>query len=313
MPEKDLILTLGKVIIAAAWVDGEITLEETNSLKDLLFWVPHAGFKQGLEITGRDWAMLELYLQSPVGDEERARLVDELKAALRTREDGEFALSALDDLIHADGVVTEEELVVLEEIKSTIESGNTSIFGQLSRLIQGPIQRRSLTVSNAPNREEFFEDFIKNKVYFVVRQRLDQEETSWNISDADLRKLSLAGGLMARVARVDKKVTDDEFDTMVQALRAGWDISQEAAAIVAEAAVSEVSAEMDYFRLTREFFSSTTEEERTRFLDVLFSVAQADGDISHYETEEIRRISLSLNLTHKLFIDAKLRASGSEA
>ena len=77
MSDKNLILTLGKVIIAAAWVDGEITLEETNSLKDLLFWVPHAGYKQGLQITGRDWAMLEMYIQAPVGDAERARLIEE--------------------------------------------------------------------------------------------------------------------------------------------------------------------------------------------------------------------------------------------
>lgn len=312
MPEKDLILTLGKVIIAAAWVDGEISLEETNSLKDLLFWVPHAGFKQGLQITGRDWAMLEMYMQAPVGDAERARLVDELGAALRTSEDRAFALSALDDLIHADGVVADEEVAALAEIKSAIESGNASIFGQLARLIQGPIERRSLTVSNAPNREEFFDDFIKNRVYFVVRQRLNRDEASWNIGDADLRKLSLAGGLLARVARVDKTVTEDEFDAMVQALYAGWDITQDAAAIVAEVAVSEVSADMDYFRLTREFFSNTTEEERTRFLDILFSVAQADGKISHYETEEVRRVSLSLNLTHKQFIDAKLKAQGLE-
>ena len=67
------------------------------------------------------------------------------------------------------------------------------------------------------------------------------------------------------------------------------------------------SGEVAHFRLTREFSTSTMEEERVRFLDVLFAVADADGHVSHEEIEEIRRIAKSLNLTHKQFIGAKLK------
>ena len=74
MSDKNLILTLAKVIVAAAWADGEMTLEEINSLKDLLFQLPHAG---GVQITGREWARLEMYIESPVGAAERARLVEQ--------------------------------------------------------------------------------------------------------------------------------------------------------------------------------------------------------------------------------------------
>jgi uncharacterized tellurite resistance protein B-like protein len=182
---------------------------------------------------------------------------------------------------------------------------------QLSRLIRGPIQRRSQAVANAPNREQYLEDFIKNRVYYVVQQRRNLSEGTLDIPDEELRKLSLAGGLLARVAHVDKDVTEEELEGMVRELRAGWDVTEEAAILVAEVAVSEVSADLDYFRLTREFFSSTTETERVRFLDVLFAVADADGQISHYETEEIRRIAFSLNLTHQQFINAKLKATKS--
>ncbi len=103
-------------------------------------------------------------------------------------------------------------------------------------------------------------------------------------------------------------MTEEEFDRIVQALETGWDIAPEEAALVAEVAISEVSADLDYFRLTREFFTNTTEKERVRFLDVLFAVAEADGEISHYENEEIRRVALSVNLTHEQFIDAKKKA-----
>jgi uncharacterized tellurite resistance protein B-like protein len=94
---------------------------------------------------------------------------------------------------------------------------------------------------------------------------------------------------------------------MIEALQSGWGLSREASAFVAEVAVAEVTPEMDYYRLTREFFTTTSEVERVRFLDVLFSVAVADGYASNAEIEEIRAIANALKLTHQQFIDAKLK------
>jgi len=305
MSDRTLILALAKVIIAAAWADGQVTREETNSLKDLLFRLPRTSRKHGRRITAREWATLEIYMESPIDEAERARLVDELQAALRAPRDRELALSALDDLIHADGKVSQEELAVMKEIRSALESVDLSIVGQLGRLIRGPIQRRTQAVASGPNRERHLEDFIKNKVYYAVRRRLNPGAADPDIPETELRKLSLAGGLMARVAQVDQEVTEDEFDIIARALQTDWGISEEAAALVTEVAVSEVSADLDFFRLTREFTTSTTEAERVRFLDVLFAVAKADGHISLAENAEILRISSSLNLTRQQFIDAK--------
>ena len=307
MSDKNLILTLARVIIAAAWADGKITLEEINSLKDLLFRLPHASYRRVIPINSHDWAMLEMYMESPVDAAERARLAKQLQAALRTPRDRELALSALENLIQADGEVTDEELAVMEEIESAIDAVDLGIIAQLGNLIRGPVQRRSQAVSSALNRERLLEDFIKNKVYYTVRRRLNLDEFEIDIPDAELRKLSLAGGLMARVAHVNREVTEDEFDTMVNALQKGWDITQEAAALVAEVAVSEASVDLDYYRLTREFATSTTENERAHFLDVLFAVAEADGRISRAEVAEIRRIASSLHLTRQQFIDARLK------
>lgn len=308
MSARDLILALAKVIIAAAWADGEVTLEEINSLKYLLFQLPNVGYKQGARITGREWALLEMYIESPVDATERARLVEELQARLRTPRDRELAISALEDLISADGVVTDEERAVLEEIKSALGAVDLGIISQLGRLIRGPVQRHSQLVANASGREENLEDFIKNKVYYVLGQRLEAGQIELNLPETELRKLGLAAGLMARVAHVDQQVTEDQLDIMVNTLQAEWDISQEAATLVAEIAVSEISTDLDDFYLTSEFFHSTTETERVRFLEVLFTLANTAGRISHKEHEAIRRIATGLNLAHQQFIDAKLKA-----
>lgn len=305
MSNKELIMTLGKVIIAAAWADGEITFQEVNCLKDLLFRMPHIGSDQEMQLTAQEWAELEIYIDSPVDEAERARLVEELRVRLRNPQERELVLSTLDALIKADGVVTEAEQAVVTEIKQALETVDLSLIGQVSRLIQGPLQRRSQAVANAPNREAYLEDYIKNKIYYKVRRRLNLAADALNTSESDLRKLSLAGGLMARVAHVDQVVTDGEVTTMIEALQRGWSISEEAAALVAEVAVSEMGIDLDYFRLVREFFSSTSHTERVDFLDTLFAVAAADGEISAQESREIRHISRDLNMTQQQFVAAK--------
>jgi uncharacterized tellurite resistance protein B-like protein len=297
MSDANFYLTLGKVIIAAAWADGEVAHDEVNCLKDLLFRLPG--------LTGREWAMLEMYIESPVGPAERERLVEQLQNELMSSSDKSIALKSLDDLILADGVVNEDEKVIVNEIKTQIESANTGVFSQLGQVVKNSIQRREAALSDAPNREEHFEDFIKNKVYYEVQRRLELDEASFNIEEGRLRKLSLAGGLMARVARVDLEVTDDEYKAIVSSLINEWGITTEEAAFVTEIAVSEIGPDMDYYRLAREFFTSTDREERAQFLNILFSIANADGFVSNEETEEIRAIANSLRLTHRQFIDAK--------
>jgi uncharacterized tellurite resistance protein B-like protein len=299
MARPRLIMALAKVIIAAAWADGQMTNEEINSLKDLLFRMP--------EMTARDWAALDIYIDSPVSEADRQQLVDELKATLSSPADKALAISRLEEVVSADGVVSEEELAAIEEIESAIGQVDVSVFGRLGRLLRGPVQRRSEAFTEGQNRELYLDDFIKNRIFYSVRRRLALGESGLGISETDVRKLSLAGGLMARVAYVDRDVSGSEFDAMLTALQDNWDIPKEAATLVAEVAIDEISKDLDYYRLTRRFFERTTEAERVRFLDVLFAVAEADGHVSYEETEEIRTISKMLKLTHKQFINAKLK------
>ena len=46
MRDEHLILTLAKVVLAAAWADGELTHEEINSMKDVLFRMPQLSARQ---------------------------------------------------------------------------------------------------------------------------------------------------------------------------------------------------------------------------------------------------------------------------
>jgi uncharacterized tellurite resistance protein B-like protein len=299
MANENTIKTIAKVMIAAAWADGSVSPEEINSLKDLLFQLP--------DMTASDWSELDIYIETPVGEAERIRLEKALLAQLKTPEDKALAIAALNEVVSADGRVSDSERAVLEEIKPMIESADVAVLGSLSRLMRGSIKRRSQETANAPNREVYLEDFTHNKIFYLVSRRLELESEDISVSEPVLRKLSLAGGLMAHVAYVDQEVTEAEFDAMADILEAKWGASTVEAALVAEVAVSETSKGLDIYRLSREFFETTTAEQRVRFLDVLFAVADGDGRVSYEETEEIRLIAKMLKLTHRQFIDAKLK------
>jgi uncharacterized tellurite resistance protein B-like protein len=322
--DKHLIETLGKVIIAAAWADKKMAPEEINSLKDLLFQFQHtltlpeisfgnqvwalmngvsigSNHNAGIGIPARIMAKFEMYTESPVGAAEREWLIYQLRDAIWTDEDKTLVISAIKDMVEADGSMTEEEQAVLKEIKARIEDVDTGIFNYVGRLIQNALRRRSQIMSAAPNREKHFEEFLKNKVYYEMRRRLDLDEPKLEIPDEYLRKLGTVGGMMARVAQVDNVILEKEMDKMtsivetgwgvMSILQTGWGLSREAAIFVIDVAMSEVSRNFDYLRMSREFFDIATPSERANLLELLFAVANADGRISNDEFREIRMIA----------------------
>ncbi|MCA9961211.1 MAG: TerB family tellurite resistance protein [Anaerolineales bacterium] len=305
MADKNLILTLAKVIVAVAWVDGEISTEEMSSLKDLIFRLANIGVEHGNPINGEEWARLEMYIEAPVGVAERTRLVEQLQASLQSEADRALAIVALENLVQADGVVTDAETDATTDIKQALESVKLGGLTRLRQLVGHAVHHRTAAVAQAPNREDFFEDYVKNKVYYAVRQHLQETGQQVSLSEADLRKLSLAGGLMARVAHTDQQVTPAEMQIMINALQANWGIDALSAELVAEVAAAEISRDLDYYRMTREFFNYTTEPERQQFLTVLFAVAAADGQVDAAEREGIRRIARSLQLRQSAFIHAQ--------
>jgi uncharacterized tellurite resistance protein B-like protein len=109
------------------------------------------------------------------------------------------------------------------------------------------------------------------------------------------------------VAFVDRRISAQEKGAIIQALQDHWNLSSAQATLVAEVAGEQIAKDLDYYRLSREFFESTSEVQRTAFLDVLFAIASSDSKVSNDELEEIRTISNGLKLTHTQFIEAKLK------
>ncbi len=297
-------LALAKVLIAAAWADGQITIDEQNCLKDIIFHLSDTG----VQLSAQEWAKLEMYIEAPIAAEERARLVADLQNVIQTSAERQYVLEALQQMAFADGVSEDDEQQVINEISEAVQQSDVGLLNGLNRLLGGALNRRSTAIANAPNREAYFNDYLQNKVYYETSRILREEGRSLELSDEEMRKLGLAGGLMARIAKVDQVVSDGEFKAMVDIIAENWQLDRDAAVFVANVAVSSLDVNYDYYRMTREFATSTTTEERQQFLVALFLIAGADDGASFDETEEIRLVSRGINVSHDDFIAAKLRA-----
>jgi uncharacterized tellurite resistance protein B-like protein len=307
MSDRNLILSLAKVALAAAWADGEVTMQEVNSVKAVLLRLPRSGGKSGPELTAREFAMLEMYARMPVSAEERARLLDELQAAQWTSDERALAIEALTNLIQADGSATSDEQAVIAEVTAAIDAAAGGNAKSLGRLFGRSVKQASQASASAPNRERDLEEFMKNKSYYMIRTRLNEAGVDAGIPEAELHKLSTAAGLMARVSRTDPSSSAEELNAIVQALQSHWSISPEVARIAAEATLSGISLDTDPLRLAQELLEITDEDERARFIDALFVVAFADGFVSQAELSEIGSIASWLYLPRKAFINSKLK------
>jgi uncharacterized tellurite resistance protein B-like protein len=305
---SELIVSLAKVLIAAAWADGQLDTQEVNVMKDLLFRLPRAVNDGSMQYTAVEWAEIEMYIEAPVEASERARLIDDLQAHIRSGTDKELVVNALDELVRADGAISPEDEVVIAEIRGAIDDIDHGFFSQLSRLLVGPRARRSDALAAAPNRERYMDEFINNKVYYGVRRRLELGEAEpISLDETRLRRLSALGGILARIAQVDGTVTDEEFARIVAILQENWALNQLESTFVTEVAVDEVTPTMDAVRLVRDVYSAVPPERADELLDLLFQVADADGYVTDAEIDAIYSIARALGLSHRQFIEAKLR------
>ncbi len=298
MADKRFVLELGKLLIAAAWADGTLSTTEINGLKELLFQLP--------DISGEEWMELELYMVSPVGEDERQRLLDRVLGQMGSAKDKELALETIAKLMPPGASESDQQIEVVKQLREDLEQGSGGFMDHLRRPFRRILNLRGQQYSEEHDRESRLEDFIKNTIYFQVTMELRDRGITFDLPDGEIRKLCLAAGLMARVAGVDHVVSSEETKVMGEVLQRHWTLTEEQAQLVAEISHHRIFRGLDSVRLVKRFKELTTRKERQEFLHCLFEVANAADQTSFEEIEEIRSIVKGMDLTHQDFLDAKL-------
>ncbi len=285
-----------RVLIAAAWADGEMTYEELNSLK--------AYFRE-LDLDSDALAELEPYLADPIGEEEARTIIDDFLTLARSAE-RETLLAAVRDLLLSDNTLADGEKQFLKLLDHAKEETSTArvFVGQLKRFWGS----RAATGDDKFRRSDLLDEFVRNRVLYQVKRRLMlatggaplDEET-----ERDLRYVCTVGALLGQVAAADQNFDADERATIAELLDSISSLQHSDVDVIVDIVESEVLSDVGYQPFVREYNEMASGEDKRRLLTLLFQVAAADGAISHEEHEEIRKISKALNVEHSEFIAAK--------
>jgi len=301
MTDRTFVLDLARLVVAAAWADGELKNEEINSLKDLLFGLE--------EVSGKEWKSIEMYMNSPPSPEQTEQLAQKVLSSIRSEQDRALVLNTLEKLFASDGVVSEEERDFLDKLRGEMEATPTGFMQRFVETIKRALGKRAETPADDTAGGNL-DDYIRNRIYHELKRRGEAEQLE--LPAETIKKLCLAGGLMAMVGAVDSQISREESKKIEQILQDYWGISQPQAYLVMLAAVSGALGGLDYYRLTRGFYECTDYQQRKDFLKCLFQVANASDKTSRDETEQIRRIAYSLKLNNRDFIEAKLTVPDSD-
>ncbi len=147
----------------------------------------------------------------------------------------------------------------------------------------------------------FLDRFRKKVISSVWKEKADEMHVK-NIDD----KIAL-GVLLWVVAEADEKFLKEEEEQIQKVLRSFSNIPQEDIPTVL-ASVSQAAQErIDLYRFTHEVSENLSYNVKISILENLFRVACVDKDLDNKELEIIRKISGLFNVSHKDFIDAKIR------
>jgi uncharacterized tellurite resistance protein B-like protein len=279
-------LALLKVLLAAAWADSKVTQSELNYIKSL------AG---KFRLTDEDWLQLQPYIEDPPTEDETNELFDDLLSRIATPFGRNEVVQHLENMMRADDHITAEEHDFLEHYTLVLKQASTGelLLGRMKGLFSKRKTHAALDL----------DEFFHNKILFKLRRRIGADRIT-----PETRRLCLLGGLMGIVAQADGEIDPRELDEIRMQLQMRDNFDPESLEILMTIIEEESVRGLDRAALISEYAATATFDERVELLDLLFAVAAADQSLTFAELEELRGTSAALGLSHRQYIDAKLRA-----
>tara|TARA_Y100000031_G_scaffold141067_1_gene169271 strand:- start:301 stop:774 length:474 start_codon:yes stop_codon:yes gene_type:complete len=147
-----------------------------------------------------------------------------------------------------------------------------------------------------------FLDNFRKKVITSVFKDVDDKPEVIGIDD----KIAL-GVLLWIVAEADGKFLPQENEKIKEILGAHCQISPKDMPLLIKTIEIAAKERVDLFSFTHEIGKDLPYNKKISIIETLFRLAYVDRDLDLEELELIRKISGLFYLTHKDFIDAKIR------
>lgn len=275
-----IVKNIGKVIIAAAWADGEVQDEEVEVIKDMLEKLP--------DISPEELAILESFLETPVEATEREVIIEELDEAVETQDERNFAIYWLEQVINATGSVIDEEREFLDTVKLTLDPNRAG------RVTYDDVEAVQPVCGNTSLAEQ---DINTRRLIARKLRRLHAEKLLFKMTDEARRELVVSVMLLSAITRADHRISEFEVETMVDYVCKRWKVSADEAHKTVTILLGQSIDESEAPHLCRALRTLSSPEARSELLEVLFTVSLDEGKLEDAEVQQITFIAAMLDLS----------------
>ncbi|HJM83259.1 MAG TPA: TerB family tellurite resistance protein [Nitrospinota bacterium] len=122
----------------------------------------------------------------------------------------------------------------------------------------------------------------------------------------DIRVATCA--IFLEMAKIDGKFTTDEQLLILEIIHSKFGLDKHLIDQLVKEAEAELDKSIDLWSFTNKINKNYTRQEKVDILECVWSLILSDSVIDQHEEYLARKLTSLLRLTHKEFIDAKLRA-----
>ena len=129
-----------------------------------------------------------------------------------------------------------------------------------------------------------------------------------DVRQSDQHRLQVAtGALLIEMMRTDVEATEGERAVVAAALQSKFDLTPEETHDLVELAEAEADDAIDHYQFTSLIKTGFSPEQKRKVVEYLWAVAYADENADKHEEYLVRKIANLIGVSHKEFIEAKLR------
>lgn len=291
---KALNLSTGKMLIAAAWVDGALQEEEVACLKNLILKMPN--------ITFEDWRKLKIYMAYPLNISEQESVVLELTNKIYVEGHKNMVFKNLFQVLQSDGNLNILEKRFVDDLNEALQNNSSSFLRKIKfYFLNNQIERQDAWKKSKFGREKLLHDFFSNPVYFLFRKTLINLDLYIPYSKPQLQKVCLFASILSWFASEDGKITLDEENFILEKLTNICGIELKIADCIFSVAKDLDISEIELKELCITLVDQTESAEREKLFNMLAKLVLLDRTLSVKECECLRTVAVFLNIRKSIW------------
>jgi uncharacterized tellurite resistance protein B-like protein len=145
-------------------------------------------------------------------------------------------------------------------------------------------------------------DLVKK---FLGKSSSDVSGAEKETTSHDVRIATCA--LLLEMAHIDGEFSELERESIINIIKKDYDLSDEHAVALIEAAGEELKRSIDLWKFARLINQNYSTDEKIEIIEMVWKVIYTDGKLDKHEDYLVHKLANLLRLTHKELIDAKAK------